>query len=111
MMMVHRQHRASLVWQLLCNSCLLTTEETPEVKAMTELVAKLSLADERAPTAATIAKTFKDGGAKALKVCCVHHQGCARSTCCMRGILKHAFWVINPSRRECMHVGHACPSS
>lgn len=35
---------------------------------MTELVAKLSLAEERAPTAATIAKTFKDGGAKALKV-------------------------------------------
>lgn len=35
---------------------------------MTELVAKLSLAEERTTTAATIAKTFKDGGAKALKV-------------------------------------------
>lgn len=34
---------------------------------MTELVAKLSLSEERTATAATIAKTFKDGGAKALK--------------------------------------------
>lgn len=42
-------------------------EEAPEIKAMTELVAKLSLGAERAPTAAQIAKTFKDGGAKALK--------------------------------------------
>lgn len=55
---------------------------------MTELVAKLSLAEERAPTAATIAKTFKDGGAKALKVgACVlvqhvEHTVRQRSTCC-----------------------------
>lgn len=41
--------------------------ETPEVAAMTELVAKLSIEGDRLPTAAAIAKTFQEGGAKALK--------------------------------------------